>query len=267
MITKQSELAAILKVSETHAMTCTIDSGITTSLVCRQIEKGHLTLSVSSKMVKKAIKVFELFLRRMFKEGFALSLDCRAHYHCPASAIIVDGEEIPVRLKEKRRLEFEYHGTWRYGQYVPTGILAFDIYGGTRWDATKVLMESEERKWDDVFDDIIPYLHRAAVRIKANRIATEEWHRKMEEEERRRREHEKIITDRASVVKAIMHDVKLYEKAETIRRYCNIAEPHLSSDGYREKIAIARQIADWIDPTTDYVDIILSERYNAEDFL
>ena len=264
---QKTELDAILKKSEAHALTCTIDRGITNAIYRYQIEKGFLTLSVSSKMVSKAIRVLELFLRRMYKEGFTLILDCRSRYHCPASAIVVDGEIIPVRLKEKRELQFKYYGTSRYGEHVPTGILALEIYGGTSWDATKVLVESEGKKWPQVFEEVIPYLHRAASRLKSNRLASEEWHRKMEEEERKRKEHEKMIKDRASVVESIMHDVKLYEKAETIRNYCNIAETHGSSDEDKARIATARQIADWIDPTTDYVDEILSEKYTAEDFL
>ena len=264
---KYSELDSILRKSETHALTCTIDHGTTTAIFNRQIEKGFLTIVVSSKMAKKAIKVFELFLRRMYKEGFSLILDCRSHYHCPASAIIVDGEVIPVRLKEKRQLRSVMHGTWRYNEFVPTGVLAIEVYGGTRWDATKVLMEKDGQKWSDVFENIIPYLKSVAKRKKADRIEAEEWNRKMQEKERIRKEHEQRIKDRASVVESIMHDVKLYEKAETIRSFCNIAETHGPSDEDKARIATARQIADWIDPTIDYVDELLSEKYKAEDFL
>ena len=266
-ITKQSELEAILRKSEQHAMTCTIDGGITDTLYRHQIERGYLTMSVSSKMVKKAVKLFERFLRRMFKEGFSLMLECRSYYHCPASAIVVDGELIPVRLKEKRELKSELHGTWRYNQYIPSGVLVFEIYGGTSRVATRVLMETQSQKWSDVFDNIIPYLHGAAKRIKEDRLKAEEWSRKWEEQERKRKEHEQMIKDRASVVESIMHDVELYEKAETIRRYCDTAEQLASSEEDKKRMATARLIADWIDPTTDYVDEILSERYSVEDFL
>ena len=268
MTAKQEyELKTILRKSEIHTSTCTIDSGITTAIFNHQIEKGYLTLSVSSKMVKKAIKVFELFLRRMFKEGFTLMLNCKSHFHCPASAIVVDGEVIPVRLKEKREFKVEYHGSSRYGQYVPTGKLVFEIYGGIRWNATRTLMETEEKKWSDLFEQIIPYLHDAAVRKKKDRLEAEEWSRKWEEQERKRKEHEQMIKDRASIVESIMHDVELYEKAETIRRYCDTAEQLTNSEEDKKRMATARLIADWIDPTTDYVDDILSEKYRVEDFL
>ena len=248
-------------------MTCTIDSGITSSIFDRQIEKGYLTLSVSSKMVKRAIKAYEFFLKRMFEEGFTLIVDCRAHFHCPASALIVDGEEIPVRVKEKRELRNINQGRLRSREYVPSGVLAIEIYGGTRWGATRVLVETESQKWADVFEDVIPYLHGAAARKRVHRLELEEWHRKIKEDERRREEHEQMIKDRASVVESIIQEVKLYEKAKAIRRYCDIMEQQMGSDEYRDRVATARLIADWIDPTTDYEDEILSDRYDVEDFL
>lgn len=262
----KSELSSILKKSEAHTKTCTIDNGITSCNYRVQVEKGFLTISVSSKMVKTAIKVFERFLLRMFKEGFSLTLDCDTHFHCPASAIIVDGEQVPVRLKEKRDLKRNYNG-WGYNQYVPNGILVFDIYGGTSWNPTKVLMKAEGQEWEDAFDDIIPYLHIAAKRIKANRLEAEDWHRKMEEEERLRQEHEQAIEDRASIVKSIVKDIWLFDRAETIRRYCDMAEQRNISDDYLKKIEVARQIADWLDPTVDYEDELLSERYKPTSFL
>lgn len=262
-----SELDSVLRKSEIHAMTCTIDYGTSTAIYRHQIQRGYLTIAVSSQMVEKAIKVFELFLRRMYKEGFSLILDCDSYIDCPASAIVVDGEMIPVRLKEKQILIRNYEGRREYNRYVPSGMLAMEIYGGTTQKATKVLMEKEGRKWKAVFEDIIPYLHSAAKRIKADRLEWEEWRRNMQEKERIRKEHEQMIKDRASIVESIMHDVMLYEKAETIRRYCDLFEPHVRSDVYRDKLATARQIADWIDPMNDYVDEILSEKYKVEDFL
>lgn len=249
-----SELQTILKRSEEHALTCTIDYGHSPGIFRHQIQKGYLTISVSKQQMKQAIKVFEVFLRRMYKEGFSLILNCDVYFHCPASAIIVDGEMIPVRLKEKK-----VAGN--------NGILALEIYGGTRRIATKVLEETKSQKWETLFEKVIPYLHSAAKRIREDRLKWEAWHRKMEEKERIRKEHEKLISDRASIVQSIISEVMLYKRAETIRQYCNIVEKGMYQKGSMERIAIARQIADWIDPTVDYVDKLLSERYDVEDFL
>ena len=249
-----SELHSILKRSEEHALTCTIERGYSPGIIRLQIEKGFLTISVSSKMVKQAINVFELFLRRMYKEGFSLILNCDVYFHCPASAIIVDGEMIPVRIKEKRVA----------GDH---GILILEIYGGTSKRVTKVLEGTKNHQWEASFEKVIPYLHSAANRIRKDRLKWEAWRQRMEEKERLRKEHEKMITDRASVVKSIINEVMLYERAETIRQYCNIVEQRMCKEDNEERITTARQIADWIDPTVDYIDELLSERYKVEDFL
>ena len=263
--THYPDFDAILAKSEQHALKGTIDYGISKGIYHWQVQKGYLTLSVSSKMVKKAIKLYEAFFKRMFKEGFSLRLDNPSHYHCPPSAVIVDEEAIPIRVKEKRELKIMDGG---YRQYVPTGVLAIELYGGTTWKATKTLVETEKSKWNDVFENIIPYLRSAAVRIKKDRLEAEAWHQKWQEEHRKREEHEKMIRNRASVVKEIMKDVALYEKAEVIRRYSSFAaQKMVCSDDYKAKLAIAMSIADWIDPTIDYTDKILAEKYKVEDFL
>lgn len=249
-----SELQSILKRSEEHALTCTIERGYSPGIIRLQIEKGFLTISVSSKMVKQAINVFELFLRRMYKEGFSLILNCDVYFHCPASAIIVDGEMIPIRIKEKRVAG-------------DNGVLVLEIYGGTSKRVTKVLEGTKNQQWEASFEKVIPYLHSAANRIRKDRLKWEAWRRRMDEQERIRKEHEKMITDRASIAKSILNEVMLFKRAETIRQYCDIVERRMCMEVHNERTAIARQIADWIDPTVDYIDEILSERYVVEDFL
>ena len=88
----------------------------------------------------------------------------------------------------------------------------------------------------------------------------------MEEEARIRREHEEKIKERADEAKAIISDIRLYERAKMMREYCNIAEQYCSED-YKKRIEIARSVSDWIDPTKDYVDEILSEMYRRTDFV
>lgn len=248
-------------------MKCTIDRGITYRVFEEQIQKGYLTVSATTKMVKKAISLYGLFLRRMYKEGFSLILDCDKFYHCPASAIIVDGEIIPIRVKERLNFKMVTEGSWKHKTLTPSGELAIEIYGGARWDATRTLVKPEDGKWEVVIEDVIPYLHKAAGRIRKERLAHEEWRRKNDEAERIRKEHIRAIEDRATIVNDILEDVWLFERAELIKRYCDIAEKLTDSEEYRAKIQIAREVADWINPMSDYEDELLSERYSVTDFL
>ena len=266
-ITKLSELPAILKKSEAHASTCTIDYGTTSGIYNKQIEPGYLTMSVSSRMLKQATKLYEVFLRRMFKEGFSLILDCDAHYNCPASALVVNGEVIPIRVKEKLAFTVKYDIRSSYRQSNPSGVLALEIYGGTTRNITKTLTEKKDASWEQLFDDVIPYLRNASERIKVARLALEEWRRKMDEAQKEREAREKLVKDRADAAKSIIEDILLYERAETMRRYCDMVERMECTDEYRESLGIARSVADWIDPTTEYVDELLSTKYDVDDFL
>ena len=158
-------------------------------------------------------------------------------------------------------------GSWVHKDLIPTGQLAIEIYGGTNWSATKTLKKPETSTWEEVIEKVIPYLHSAAKRIRDARLKHEEWRRKMDEAEKIRKEHEQAIEERALLAKSILDDIWLYSRAETIRKYCRMAEQKHPSTSYLKKIEIARQIADWLDPTTDYEDELLSERYDATSFL
>lgn len=262
-----SELDGILKRSEAHALKCTIDRGITYRIYEEQIRTGYLTISATTKMVKKAIQLFDMFVRRMYKEGFSLILDYTEFYHCPASAIIVDGEKIPVRVKEKHDVKKEGEGILEHKVLVPSGRLVIELYGGIHWNLSKTLVKPIGGNWKDVIETCIPYLHKAASQIREHRLYIEEQARERDEEERIRKEHKKMIMDKASVVKAVLNDAWLYERAQVIRRYCDYAEQVVDSEEYKEELVIARRAADWIDPTMDYEDELLSEMFSPEDFL
>lgn len=69
------------------------------------------------------------------------------------------------------------------------------------------------------------------------------------------------------IAKAVVEDIRLFERAEIMRKFCDNAEQRSPSEEYKKVIAIARSIADWIVPTTDYIDSILAQRYRASDFI
>lgn len=261
-----AELDGLLKKSEAHASTCTFDDYNTSCLVRHQIQAGYLTIAVSSKMVKRAVKVFELFLKRMFKEGFSLMLDCGQFYHCPASALVVDGEVIPIRVKEKLAFTTTVDSFGVNRRSYSSGELAVEIYASGR-HPSKILTETANRKWDELFDSVVPYLKNASARLKAVHIEQEDRYRQMQERWRKQEEHEQMIKERASLAKSVLDDIWLYNRAEVIRKYCYMVEKKTLTDEYLKKLEVARAFADWLDPTVDYVDELLSERFKATDFL
>ena len=72
---------------------------------------------------------------------------------------------------------------------------------------------------------------------------------------------------RAQRAKSILEDIRLFERAELMRKYCDIAEQRTNSEDYKQTLDIARSVADWIDPTKDYIDETLASRYEVSDFM
>ena len=264
---QREDLETLLVRSRFHAEQCTIDNGITHSLIMRQNEPGYLTLSVSSGMISRATELYRKVIRRMDREGFSITTENDAHYRQPPTALVVDGEVIPIRIKEPVRLKEIPWGDGTRKAFVPTGQLSIDIFSGTSCTPNR---EVRGRTFQEVMaqlDALIPYLRRAAVRIRKARLKASEWKREQEEKERIQREHSERIEERLSVARHILKEVALFRKAESIRDYCDRIEQRISDPAFLEKVSVARAVADWIDPTVDYVDSLLSEKMAASDIV
>ena len=96
----KDQLMIALKSSETHARTCSVEDYNTKLGLMEQLRPGYLAITASKKMIKNAVRVYEIFLGRIIQEGFSISLNVPAAYRRPASGIIVDGEAFRVRVKE-----------------------------------------------------------------------------------------------------------------------------------------------------------------------
>ena len=93
------------------------------------------------------------------------------------------------------------------------------------------------------------------------------WQKAEREKELVRQEHQNRINDRRDAFCQVIGDGLLLRKAEEIRCCCDLIESRTTDSSYLEKTRIAREIADWIDPTTDYVDALLSEKMDVSDII
>ena len=133
----RDELETLLKKSQAHAEQCAVGSGrnpdvlITWELIEMQNERGFLTISASSGMIAKSVELFRRFINRMYREGFTFTAENNPHFRGPSSAVIVDGEAIPVRVKEPIHLKEIPWGSETKKRWFPTGTLCLEIYGGS----------------------------------------------------------------------------------------------------------------------------------------
>lgn len=257
-------LPALLKRSEKHALEWSIERGAGNQFYHRQIEDGFLSMSVSSKTVKRAMRILEQVISRFYEAGFALTVE-RNRYSTPASAVIIDGEVAPFRIREIQVSHPNRKDNYPSRILVPTGKLVLELYAGYfEWKPSKLYADTEYTRLEDKIDDIVPYLKGAIFEMKQIHAIEEERRKRQEEEKRLREEHEQRIHERAAQVKSIIRDIRLYDRARVIRDYCDMVEPIATQD-YLRMIEVARRYADWIDVTVDYTDE-LSELYDITDF-
>lgn len=260
----QWRLPALLKQSEKHALEWSIERGAGNQYYHRHIEQGFLSMSVSSKTIKRALKVLEQIISKFYEAGFALTVE-RNRYGTPASAILYDGEVVPFRIREKQVSQPNRRDSYPSRILVPTGKLELELYAGYfELKPSKLFADTDYTKLEDKIDEVVPYLKKAIDELK--RIHQQEKIQRQEQEERARKqkEHKRAIEERAKQIESIMRDIRLYDKARIIREYCDKVEPFATQD-YLKKIELARRFADWIDVTVDYTDE-LSEFYRKTDF-
>ena len=265
--TPQWKLPALLKQSEKHALEWSIERGSGNQYYHRHIEQGFLSMSVSSKTIKRALKILEQVISKFYEAGFALTVE-RNRGGTPASAILYDGEVVPFRIREIQVSQPNRKDSYPSRILVPTGKLELELYAGYfELKPSKLFADTDYTKLEDKINDVVPYLKEAIFELKQIHLREEERRIRQEEEKRLRKEHEQMIRARAAQVKSILQDIYLYEQAKIIQDYCDMVEPLTKSENYLKKIQIARSFADWVNPTTDYEDELLSELYDAKDFL
>ena len=260
----QGEVPSLLKKSEKHAIEWSIERDDNRNFYERQTEVGYLSMSVSSKTVKRAIGILERLISQFYEAGFALTVD-RNNYHSPASAILSEGEIVSFRIREKQVSQPNKKDSYPSRILVPTGKLELELYAGYfDWKPSKLYADTDYTKLEDKIDEVVPYLKKAIDELKEIHLREEIQRQEQEERARKQKEHEQALEERAKQVKSILRDIRLYDRARIIREYCDKVEP-FAAQGYLKKIELARRFADWIDVTVDYTDE-LSELYRKTDF-
>ena len=125
----QWEVPSLLKKSEKHAVEWCIERDNNRNFYEQQIEEGYLSMSVSSKTVKRALRILEQLISQFYQAGFALTVE-RNRYHAPASAILFEGEVVSFRIREKQVCQPNKKDNYPSRILVPTGKLELELYAG-----------------------------------------------------------------------------------------------------------------------------------------
>jgi hypothetical protein len=261
------QLKTALRSSETHAKTYAVKYYNIPSNYRKQNEPGFLAISASPKKVKEAAKMLGIFLTRLIQQGASIDLDTPGSHGRPSSSLVLEGNYFPVRIKETFAYQEVKYSNRTSSLSKPTGSFVIEIYKGGSFRPSKTITANNEEELPYKADSIFLYMKAEVEYDKAHREENELKWKQWQEAERRRQEEERMLEERADMAKAVIKDIRLFERAETMRKFCIIAEQRSSSEEYKKALAIARSVADWIDPTTDYTDPILAHRYMASDFI
>lgn len=247
-------LGALLDISEQHAIKYCAENSRGSITYENQMRKGYLSMSVSTKNVKRAIKLLQQIILKFYDAGFSLTVEYDK-YRKPASAVIVDGEYIPFRIREKMDKQQVMRNGYSENRLVPSGIMSFELYAGyCGWKPSKVYTDTTCIKMEDRLDDIVPYLIEVVKELKEIKQRYELERQQEEEKHRLDEERKRRVEAKLQIVGYVMKDIKRYEKAKLIREYCDAIEPKVKNTKYYGMLLIARSFADWINPTVDYVD-------------
>ena len=253
-----------LKATEKTALRWTCDRQITQSIVREQNSKGHFSLSVTKVTIDRAMKLLRMLIERFEREGWTLDVNIDGHFDEPASVVIMDGERIPFKIREKHRMVAGKLYSWTTHSWIPDGRMAVEFYW--RRHNPKEFSDTEYTVVEDKLDDIVAWLRKAFIKVRDERLEMERYHREMEERERQRKELENRRKERIRDVNAVIMEFRRYRKACELREFCSALES--VRDGSEElaaKIRTTRAIADWIDPFSDYEDELLSGVMTVDD--
>lgn len=265
---RQSDIEQWIRETEKIAKRITCETQLSSSLVYQQNSSGHFAMSVTPRTFDRAMRLLRQLIGRFEKEGWAFSVEGSGGSE-PASAVMVEGERIPFKIREKHTRVQEKSGSRISSTLKPNGQLAVEFYIRWSFKPSRIYRDSDSSKVEEIIDDMVEWLKLACKKVREDRIESERWQAEMEEKYRIEKELESRRKNRINEVKSVMLDFRRFQKARELREYSQALKRHLFNlpVDCSNKIQTALEIADWIDPLTEYEDPLLSEKISIKDLL
>jgi len=133
-------------------------------------DSNQINIIVSRKNIKRSLRFMNALIKLLNKRGHKVIIS-----HNGTTKVIINEEEIPIRLKEKLKKIIVDDGNWRTHRFEPDEKLFFNYgeFGGTNIiDGKKLLLE-------DRLSYILTKLELKAKDLKTQRIEREAWHKQL----------------------------------------------------------------------------------------
>nr|WP_315203724.1 hypothetical protein [uncultured Flavobacterium sp.] len=215
---------------------------------------GIVSISVAPKNINRALRILDKIIKLLKLRG--QNVIVKENTTC----VIVKGEEIKIRLREKLKRVITKHEkySWNNTEYITTDILSFKIDEYPE----KEFNDTNNQILEEQLPKILTKLELVSVKIKKDR----------EERENRQREYRKIReaeeeikrrkTTEIENFKKLLDNSEKWKKAVDMRNYikqieANAIKQKNLSEELSSWIKWAFDKADWFDPLTDKKDDIL----------
>ena len=135
-------------------------------------------------MLDRALSIFDTIIKGLIFRGHSIKCKDNQTY------AIVDGEEIQIRLTERKKQNPNSSNRCDNNNNIFSGELQFYIYHSSSFHSPTLVHDTAYTKIEDKIISIVAYLEIEADNRKTERIEAEEREKRRKEEERKREEFE-----------------------------------------------------------------------------
>lgn len=214
---------------------------------------NHLDIFVSKKELSRALRFFDTLIKVLRSRNHSIEI------RYDNTEVIVFGERIKLKLREKFKKVNDNSDKWGSVKYIPTGILYLlvDEYSQPQWSDEKVPVEKQ-------LSNTIAWLEIKGRKLQKERFEFEIERQKQEEVERIRMELVKRQENELIDFKLLLKKVERWQELKLIRGYIDELEAksiemNLYSQEIKDWIEWGRKKADWYDPHINAKDELLSD--------
>lgn len=228
----------------------------------RPLGKFYCDMRVAPGNVSRALRILDTVMKELESRDFEIVIK---KDKAPSARFVMFGEELEIFIHEKvRRTDHvlteiekkkQKKGYW-YSQprwdYIPTGKLSIGVNAWGLYDIRKKWSDTKYRIIEDILNEIIIGVIRAADFLRRRSIEREEEQRRREEEYRRKEEERKRIELEKAKLQELENQAYLWAKSEQLRAYIEAVEESASVrdlDGDDIK-----QLDEWLEWARDHAD-------------
>ncbi|MBN2568153.1 MAG: hypothetical protein JXB42_01855 [Deltaproteobacteria bacterium] len=234
-------------------------------LICPR-GKFYCDMRIAPENVGRALRIMDTVIKELEYRDFEIIIK---KDKIPGAQFVMFGEEleiflhekvrridhVPTEVEKKKQLKDYWYSLPRW-DYIPTGKLSIGIDAWGLYDIRKRWSDTKYRIIEDILNEFVIGVIRAADFLRKQRIEREEEQRRREEECRRREEERRRIEIEKAKLQELENQAYLWAKSKQLRAYIEAVEESASArqfDGddmerLNEWIQWARNHADRFNP-------------------